>query len=319
LLQWLRRAERPQSGNLASGALARDLWQSRELGALGFKFTSKLFFGGEIILLPGIEPGSVRWFHSVRRASGSMCCLLALYKTCAETPDEGSAWISSLFDRLNGYEIAFERTFGSAIVVIHAPQVHAQRVRRLLEEVLAQDRAMALAAGQVASPDDATPVTPASSVTRSAIDRQVASFIDGYDRTWRRGVRLVMRDEFERWWLFPLGARVFERVGPRGVRWMLVFNDPSIADWASERLESRLATGAFNPTFTLEYHADPGSSKDAGPTVLEGIWTTAPANSREARKQMGRVLMGILYAIRRSRRDEQGRLVVPTTTHADLV
>lgn len=161
---------------------------------------------------------------------------------------------------------------------------------------------------------------PASLVPKRTVDGAVAGFTAVYDKRWRHALRMLLRDEIDRKWRLPLGVMILERVGPQGVQWMLLHDDPFVADWAAEWLEKRLKAGKKDPTFVLR-QLDDGKSRsedDAGLTIVAGVWVAAAANSAPARQQMGRILLAILYAIRRSACDEHGRLGVPTSSPGEL-
>lgn len=144
------------------------------------------------------------------------------------------------------------------------------------------------------------------------INAAVASFTQAHDRPWRRAIRLVLRDEHRRKWVLPLGVCVHEEVGPRGARWMILHDDPYVAEWLAERMEKRLRAGAQDAAFVLRQISDGGQpGEDAGLTVVAVVWVAAPTNSQVARWQLGRILLAVLYGIRRSPCDSNGRLSVP--------
>ncbi|HWS26854.1 MAG TPA: hypothetical protein VN259_09840 [Xanthomonadales bacterium] len=154
--------------------------------------------------------------------------------------------------------------------------------------------------------------TPASLVPKRVIKEAVAAFTQAHDRAWRHAVRKALRDEHERNWELPLGVRVREHVGPRGVRWMIAHDDPYVAEWLAERMEKRLHAGAQDADFVLRLFADePQQDGDAGLTVVAVVWVSAPDNSQKARWQMGRILLAVLDGIQRSPCDSCGRLSVP--------
>lgn len=167
--------------------------------------------------------------------------------------------------------------------------------------------------GQTRSGRDADLASiPANLVPKSVVKAAVADFTAADDRPWRTAMTKVLRDERERKWNLPLGVSLHERIGPRGVQWMILHDDPFVAEWIAQRLEKRLQAGSQDASFVLRNHDDAGKQvEDAGLTIVAAIWVVAPANSKMARWQMGRILLAVLHGIQRSTCDGNGRLSLP--------